>query len=136
MEWACSAEFGVTVLLRALLFLSPLLGPGRRSSVALELATAVGSRGVSRSKPNWSKERLKGEAEWGRERRRCGGSEEEMMVAEENGTNRLTPRFPSLAFPRPTALTFPQQCSSAVPFFSPPVVPSISLCAPFTLAHK
>src|SRR5713226_3483549 len=59
-----------------------------------------------------------------------------MMVAEHNGTNRLTPRFPSLAFPRPTALTFPQQCSSAVPFFSPPVVPSISLCAPFTLAHK
>ena len=53
MERACSAELlGVTLLLRALLFLSVLLGPGRCSSVVLEPATREESRGVSRSKPN------------------------------------------------------------------------------------
>lgn len=99
MEWVCSAERGV-LLLRALLFLSPLLGPGRCSSVPLELATAVGSRGDSRSKPNWSKERLKVEAEWGREMRSCGGSEEDMMVVEDKCWASL------LAFPRPHGTFF------------------------------
>ena len=71
-------------MLRALLFLSVLLGPGRCSSVLLELATRDESTGVSRSKPNWSKERLKVGAVGGRERRRCGGSGDDMMVVEEN----------------------------------------------------
>lgn len=43
---------GVILLLRALLFLSVLLGPGRCSSELLELAGRDESRGVSRSKPN------------------------------------------------------------------------------------
>jgi hypothetical protein len=81
--------------------------------VPLELATAVGSRGGSRSKPNWSKERLKVEAEWGRERRSCGGSEEDMMVVETNVRPRFSP-FPGL-----TALSSTQQCSSAAPSFEP-----------------
>jgi hypothetical protein len=67
--WVCSTELRVTLLLRALLFLSVLLGPGRWSSVRLELAAADESRGDSRSKPNCSKERLKVDADWGRERR-------------------------------------------------------------------